>query len=250
MYFFEDKTSIFRDEYEIKSNTGGILIMQVDNVSITKDVLQQYKVILEDWVPKNSTIAIAQGDKYIYFSSSFHNELLEINTKISTDSIAYKVLQSSMKSEGIVEDSLFNKGPHYSIGYPIIINEKPAALVIFCPQSQIKQKHNTYRFLTGRRKEDWVPIPIEKVSHIESLQKKTWFYKNGEQYMSSITLKELQTRLPDSFLRIHRSCIVNIQYIEKISRDLTSNFIVILQDQTELPVSQSYLNDLRSILEF
>ncbi len=224
--------------------------MQIDNVSITKDVLQQYRDILEDWIPKNSTIAIAQGDKYVYFSSSIHNDHLKVNTQIRTDSITYRVLQSRTKSEGIVEDSLFDKEPYYSIGYPIIINEEPAALVVFCPQSSIKPKLDTYRFLTGRREEDWIPISIEKVSHIESLQKKTWFYKNGQQFMSSITLKELQKRLPSTFLRIHRSCIVNIQYIEKISRDLTSNFIVILQDQTELPVSQSYLNDLRSILEF
>lgn len=249
MYFFKDESSNFRDEWNNNSNTGGFC-MRIENLTITKDVLQQYKIILEDWIPKNSTIAIAQGDKYIYFSSDIHNDYLEVNTLVRADSIAYQVLQSRRKTEGVAENSLFDKEPYYSIGYPIFINDEPAALVIFCPQSSIKPKLDTYRFLTGRRKEDWVPIPIDKISHIESLQKKTWIYKNGEQYMSSITLKELQTRLPDSFLRIHRSCIVNIQYIEKISRDLTSNFIVILQDKTELPVSQSYLNDLRSILEF
>lgn len=225
--------------------------MKIDNLSVTQDVLQQYKVILEDWIPKNSTMAIAQRDKYIYFSSTILNDHLEVNKEVRKDSIAYQVLQTRMKAEGVIVNSLFNKEePYYSIGYPININDEPAALVIFCPQSLIKQKLDTYRFLTGRRNEDWVPIPIDKVSHIESLQKKTWFYKSGMQYMSSITLKELQTRLPDSFLRIHRSCIVNIQYIEKIRRDLTSNFVVILQDQTELPVSQSYLTDLRNILEF
>lgn len=35
-----------------------------------------------------------------------------------------------------------------------------------------------------------------------------------------------------------------------MARDLTSNFIVTLIDGSELPVSQSYLNNLRSALEF
>ncbi|MEG0440660.1 MAG: LytTR family DNA-binding domain-containing protein, partial [Solibacillus sp.] len=67
---------------------------------------------------------------------------------------------------------------------------------------------------------------------------------------TSVTLKELQTRLPNTFIRIHRSYIVNICSIKKISRDLTSNFIVLLKDGTELPVSQSYINSLRALLEF
>ncbi|MGN7479879.1 LytTR family transcriptional regulator DNA-binding domain-containing protein [Solibacillus silvestris] len=51
-------------------------------------------------------------------------------------------------------------------------------------------------------------------------------------------------------MRIHRSYIINIYYIKKISRDFASNFIVQLKEGTELPVSQSYINHLRSVLEF
>jgi len=35
-----------------------------------------------------------------------------------------------------------------------------------------------------------------------------------------------------------------------MARDLTSNFIITLTDGSELPVSQSYINNLRSALEF
>lgn len=35
-----------------------------------------------------------------------------------------------------------------------------------------------------------------------------------------------------------------------MARDLTSNFIITLVDGSELPVSQSYINNLRSALEF
>ncbi|MEO4053693.1 LytTR family DNA-binding domain-containing protein [Solibacillus sp. CAU 1738] len=223
--------------------------MQSGDLTIINNALHQFKIILEDWIPKSASIAIARGEQYIYFCSGTPNMHLEVGLQVRADSIAYRVLQTRMKTEAVIDNSLFEI-PYYVIGYPIYVENQPAALIIVLPQNFIKPKLDTYRFLTGRQNEDWIPIPIDKISHIESLQKKTWFYKDRTQYMSSITLKELQTRLPDSFLRIHRSYIINIQFIEKISRDLTSNFIVVLQDGTELPVSQSYLNNLRSLLEF
>ncbi|MFJ7669728.1 LytTR family transcriptional regulator DNA-binding domain-containing protein, partial [Lysinibacillus sp. NPDC097195] len=51
---------------------------------------------------------------------------------------------------------------------------------------------------------------MDKISYIESLQKRTWFYVETDQFKTSITLKELQMRLPPFFIRIHRSYIVNI----------------------------------------
>ena len=85
---------------------------------------------------------------------------------------------------------------------------------------------------------------------MESLQKKTWFYANKEPYKTNIPLKELQQRLPESFLRIHRSYIVNVSFIDRIIRDFSSNLLVLLQDGTELPVSQTYTADVRSALGF
>lgn len=153
------------------------------------------------------------------------------------------------KTDAILDNSLFDT-PYYGIGYPIYIQNKPAALVIVLPSSFTAKRAEPFQFLTGKQEEEWNPVAINKISHIESLQKKTWFYVEGDQYKTSITLKELQLRLPSYFIRIHRSYIVNIHFIKKMARDLTSNFIVTLIDGSELPVSQSYLNDLRSALEF
>lgn len=223
--------------------------MKSENLTFEKDVLQQYKIILGDWIPPNASIALAVNNTYIYFGSGTHNIHLEVGTAVKEDSIAYRVLQTKTKTEAVMDNSLFDT-PYYAIGYPIVINEQPGALVVVLPPTFIKPKPESYRFLTGRQNEDWSPVPIEQISHIESLQKRTWFYRNGDQYNTKVTLKGLQTRLPNTFLRIHRSYIINIHFIKKISRDLTSNFIILMKDGTELPVSQSYLNDLRAVLEF
>ena len=223
--------------------------MSSKNFDISKGELEQYKTILEDWIPSNASIAIAVKDTFVYFGSGSHKISLEVGSTVPTDSIAYQVLQTGHKVDAMMESSLFET-PYYAIGYPITINQEPGALVVVLPPLFKIKEPEKYKFLTGKQNEDWIPVLIEQISHIESLQKRTWFYKQGEQFKTNITLKELQTRLPNIFIRIHRSYIVNIYFIKKISRDITSNFIVKLNDGTELPISQSYLNEVRNVLEF
>lgn len=211
--------------------------------------IEQFNTILEEWIPSDASVAIALRDTFVYFRSGHQKISLTIGSKVPTDSIAYKVIQTKKKTDAIMENLMFET-PYYAIGYPIIINGELGALVVVLPPLFNIQCPEPYRFITGKQAEDWIPIPIDQISHFESLQKRTWFYKDGEQYKTSVTLKELQTRLPDIFVRIHRSYIINICFIKKISRDLTSNFVVLLNDGTELPVSQSYINNLRALLEF
>lgn len=229
--------------------TRGIFTMNNELNSFVKDISQQYIFMLKDWIPADSSIAIAVEHSYVYFHSGHQSIHLEIGQQVLPGSIADQVLQTQKKTDAILDNSLFDT-PYYGIGYPIFIQNKPAALVIVLPSSFTTKRAEPYQFLTGKQEEEWNPVAINKISHIESLQKKTWFYVEGDQYKTSITLKELQLRLPSYFIRIHRSYIVNIYFIKKMARDLTSNFIVTLIDGSELPVSQSYLNDLRNALEF
>ena len=223
--------------------------MNSKNLNISKDFLEEYKAILEDWIPRNASIAIAVKDTFIYFGSGSHNISLEVGSTVPADSIAYQVLQTRKKVDAMMESSLFEI-PYYAIGYPITVGGEDGALIIVLPPLFKIEEPTKYKFLTGKQNEDWIPVSIEQISHIESLQKRTWFYKDSEQFKTKVTLKELQTRLPEIFIRIHRSYIVNIYFIKKISRDITSNFIVKLKDGTQLPISQSYVNEIRKVLEF
>ncbi|MCH7323765.1 LytTR family transcriptional regulator [Solibacillus sp. MA9] len=223
--------------------------MNLNKVDVEKSVLEQYKVILEDWIPSDASIAIAVNYTFIYFRSGHHNFSLSIGSPVPENSIAFKVLHEKKKIDAVMDTSLFDT-PYYAIGYPITIDGQLGALVVVLPPLFKIEGPDLYQFLTGKQNEDWIPVPIEQISYIESLQKRTWFYSNKQQYKTAVTLKELQTRLPGTFVRIHRSYIINIVFIKKITRDLTSNFIVHLKDGTELPISQSYINELRGILKF
>ena len=106
------------------------------------------------------------------------------------------------------------------------------------------------KFVTGRLEDEWMPVAVSTIAYFESYNKKNWFYLDNEQYQVSLTMKELSERLPEEFIRIHRSFIVNIHNISKISRDVTSNLVIVTRSGDHLPVSQSYVADLRKVLEF
>lgn len=148
-----------------------------------------------------------------------------------------------------VEESILGTA-YYGIGYPIKFGGNEGVLVIILPPDYLVRKKEPIRFLTGKIDETWKPVPIDQVSHIESSQKKTWFYTEQETYCSIHTLKNLKHQLPDIFLPIHRSYIVNINYIEEISRDIASNYQLTLRDGSVLPVSQNYTASVRERLGF
>jgi DNA-binding LytR/AlgR family response regulator len=64
------------------------------------------------------------------------------------------------------------------------------------------------------------------------------------------TLKniELQIKQYSNFIRCHRTCIVNMHYIEKLNQDYGSHWITIKGYQEKIPVSRQYLLKLREAL--
>ncbi|MFJ8261701.1 LytTR family DNA-binding domain-containing protein [Rummeliibacillus sp. NPDC094406] len=216
---------------------------------LAKELAEQYSNLLVDWIPKGASIAIAVGETYIYYEVGAYDILLENGTKFKKGSIADRVIKERKKIETVIEQELLGI-PYYGIGYPIDFLGKPAALIVILSPNHPEVKREPYRFITGKEQDQWVPIAIDKISHFESLNKKNWFYANGDQYKINLTLKELARRLPDYFLRIHRSYIINIHAISRITRDFSSNLIIIMKDGIELPVSNSYLNEVKRVLEF
>ena len=223
--------------------------MVKENVEIARDVLQQYASILGDWIPKDAAVTIAVGAHYIYYVEGVHDIHLKEGQSIMPGSIADKVINDRIKVDKVMDNSLFGV-PYYGIGYPIDLHGEPGALIVILPPNYHVLRHEPFRFLTGKQDEEWSPVPVNEIAYIESLQKKTWFYVDSEQYCTSHTLKDLQLRLPKTFIRIHRSYIVNIPSIQRISRDITSNLVLTLRNGTELPVGQTYMADVRKALGF
>jgi two-component system, LytTR family, response regulator LytT len=207
---------------------------------------------IEDWIPPEASVAFAGKDQYLDYFPGIHDIQIRPGQPIPSGSITERVYQQRGRVESLVNESVFGI-PYYGVGYPIEDqNGFNGALTVILPPSYSFKKESSFSFITGKQGEIWSPIPIEQIVYIESNQKKTWFYTADGQYSAIYTLRALEQRLPSSFLRIHRSYIVNISFIQQLSRDLSSNLILRLKTPNcpELTVSHTYVPSVRRILGF
>ena len=64
-----------------------------------------------------------------------------------------------------------------------------------------------------------VQIHLDQLQYIKSESNYVMLHLENKKIMSLITLKELAEKLPPNFIRIHRSYIVNLKYLDSISPD-------------------------------
>jgi two-component system, LytTR family, response regulator LytT len=220
--------------------------------NLENEVVRQMTKFIEDWAPKEASIAVAVSDKYLNYYAGIHDIQIRLGQPIPSGSITERVFHQRGRVETLVDDSVFGI-PYYGVGYPIEgLDGFNGALTVILPPWYSFKKPSTLSFLTGKQGEIWSPIPVDQIIYIESNQKKTWFYTADGQYSTIYTLKNIEQRLPDSFLRIHRSYIVNVSFIQRISRDISSNLIITLKNPNcyALTVSQTYINSVRRTLGF
>lgn len=78
-------------------------------------------------------------------------------------------------------------------------------------------------------------------------------YKEGNNYKKKLirnTLKniEIQIKQYSNFLRCHRICIVNLHYIERLTRSNNNHLLIIKGFDEQVPVSRQYLIKLKEAL--
>lgn len=215
--------------------------------------VSQFSRFIEDWVPEEASIAIAGGDKYITYIPGRHDIQIHQGQSIPSGSITERVYLQKSKVESLVDKSVFGV-PYYGVGYPLEDTDTgfSGALTVILPPEYSYSKQPLLSYVVGRKGEIWTPIAVEEIIYIESNQKKTLIYTEDGCFSSKFPLKTIEHRLPDTFIRIHRSYIVNISYIKQISRDISSNLEVSLREPegVSLAISQSYVQKVRSILGF
>ncbi len=77
------------------------------------------------------------------------------------------------------------------------------------------------------------------------------FTTEGQEHICDLTLKQLEERLPNNFLRVQKSYIVNKDRIEEIHKYFNNRLILILNDKshTRITTGTSYIDIIRKELE-
>ena len=94
-------------------------------------------------------------------------------------------------------------------------------------------------YFTVRSNRQTAKLKFEELLYLESLGDYIEFHlANGSTISSKEKISHMERELPDGFLRIHRSFIVNQSKISSFSRE----YVVV--GEKELPVSRSYRQEV------
>jgi len=75
-------------------------------------------------------------------------------------------------------------------------------------------------------------LRLEDISYFEAEDKYIFLNtKDGKKYLSDYTIANLEEKLPDNFLRISRSKIVNSHLIKEIQKHFSGKYILFLNDK-------------------
>jgi two-component system LytT family response regulator len=92
-----------------------------------------------------------------------------------------------------------------------------------------------------------------KTEEIDYVQAEDYYVKlqvGRKGHLLRETMNEMEAKLdPSKFLRIHRSTIVNIERIRELQQHFNGDYIVVLQDGTELKLSRSRREQLERLLK-
>jgi two-component system, LytTR family, response regulator len=94
-------------------------------------------------------------------------------------------------------------------------------------------------------------LDLDAVTHFVAQDKLTYAVANGRQHCVDQTITELERRLdPSRFLRIHRSVLVNVDWIQEVNSWFAGKVVLSLKDaqRTQLPVARDRVRALKSRL--
>ncbi len=94
-------------------------------------------------------------------------------------------------------------------------------------------------------------ISLNEVRYIVAHNDRVMVHTGDEQYPCRFSLTQLDTRLvPQGFVRVHRSYLVNLQHIIELQPFLNGTYNLIIDDKQKsiVPVSRSRVKSLRNLI--
>ncbi|WP_343729200.1 LytTR family transcriptional regulator DNA-binding domain-containing protein [Duganella sp.] len=93
-------------------------------------------------------------------------------------------------------------------------------------------------------------INAEKIEHIEAQDDYVQIRSEGKSYLKNQRMSELEEQLDaGQFLRVHRSYIVNIAFVDRIEQATKDSHVAILKDGSRVPISRSGYQKIRAVVQ-
>jgi len=111
------------------------------------------------------------------------------------------------------------------------------------PPSTVNMEDDTIFLKTEYR---IVKVSISDIRYIEAMSEylKVYLESESKPIITLLSMKKMEERLPDYFMRIHRSYIINLTKIQEVNKNR-----VIMDADTYLPIGDMYKDAFQSYLD-
>ena len=91
-----------------------------------------------------------------------------------------------------------------------------------------------------------VKVSISDIRYVEAMSEylKVWIEGEPKPIITLLSMKKMEERLPDNFMRIHRSYIINLTKIQEVNKNR-----VIMDAETYLPIGDNYKEAFQAYLD-
>jgi two-component system LytT family response regulator len=101
--------------------------------------------------------------------------------------------------------------------------------------SQKEEKKMTS--ITVKKGDKLIFIKLYEVSHFEADEKYVTLHTTKENHLIEQSLAQLEMKLPDCFMRVHRSVIVNKNQVLEVQKYFNSRFVITLNNQKKTTIT-------------
>lgn len=111
-------------------------------------------------------------------------------------------------------------------------------------KTENKTSYDSHIFV--QKSEKLINLAVEEIMFLEASGDYTILTTKADQFVSSSGIGKLEEILnPEIFIRVHRSTIININFLKEIEKHFNGGMIVKMQSGKSFPVSRTYAKLIR-----
>ena len=176
--------------------------------------------------------------------------LMEIRNDPATADLP--VIMLTGKTQDLAKILAFKQGVQQYVTKPFNITELSARVESLARGNRRRQQtqaasETDFRKIAVRKGGRTVLLSIDEIAFLSAKNKSTYAHTFENQYLVDLTLGELEAKLAkESFVRVHRSYMVNLNRIKEIVRVEGSYVVVVAdRDETHLTVARRQVKHFR-----
>jgi len=126
-------------------------------------------------------------------------------------------------------------------------NQTSQQLLEVIKELSIKKEAKKMTSITVTKGDKIIFIKLEDITYLEADEKYVTLYTNSGNHLIGQSLSQLESKLPDYFMRVQRAVIINKNYVDEIQKYFNSRYIIKLQNKgvSSITTGRSYSNKIK-----